>query len=250
MPADSATSAVHDDKRRLRRSARAARAAAAAADRAAGGPAAGALRDHVLAAVPLAPGAVVAGYWPLGDEIDPRPLLEALHRCGVRLALPAIRAPGEPLDFRLWQPGDALRPAGFSTREPLPGAPTVEPAVLLVPLLAFDAEGFRLGYGGGFYDRSLALLRQAGDILAVGLAYAAQQVSAVPREATDQALDLVVTEAGIVAAAPPTENQCGRPEGVVEEVPGRPNGLKSAPQAHVQDALPGSDNLGELAKES
>jgi 5-formyltetrahydrofolate cyclo-ligase len=145
---------------------------------------------------------VISGYWPLGDEIDPRPLLQALAGRGLPLALPAIRAAGEPLDFRAWRPGDALRPARFGTREPLPEAPLVQPGLLLVPLLAFDAAGYRLGYGGGFYDRSLALLRRTGDILAVGLAYAAQQVAAVPREATDQALDLVVTEAGVVTPAP------------------------------------------------
>jgi 5-formyltetrahydrofolate cyclo-ligase len=204
LSADPALSAVQDDKRRLRKAARAAREAAAAADRAAGGTAAAALCDHALAALPLSTGAVVSAYWPLGDEIDPRPLMLALHALGHRLALPAIRAAGEPLDFRAWQPGDVLRPAGFGTSEPLPSAPTLTPRVLLVPLLAFDAAGFRLGYGGGFYDRSLALLRQAGDILAVGLAYGDQQVAAVPREATDQPLDLVVTERGVVT---PTENQ-------------------------------------------
>ncbi|HEY9538186.1 MAG TPA: 5-formyltetrahydrofolate cyclo-ligase, partial [Kiloniellaceae bacterium] len=169
---------------------------AATADRAAGGPAAGALRDHLLAEVPIAAGLVVSAYWPLGDEIDPRPLMEALHRRGIRLALPAIRAAAEPLDFRAWQPGDALEPAGFGTCQPSAAAPLLQPDLLLVPLLAFDAAGYRLGYGGGFYDRSLALLRATGDILAVGLAFAAQQVAAVPREATDQPLDLVVTEAG------------------------------------------------------
>lgn len=206
MPSDSALSAVQDDKRLLRKAARAARAAAAAADRAAGGTAAAALRDHALAAIPPQRETAISAYWPLGDEIDPRPLLQALHRRGHRLALPVIRAAGQPLDFRAWQPGDPLRPAGFGTSEPLPDAPSVEPAVLLVPLLAFDAAGFRLGYGGGFYDRSLALLRaprdaSGGDILAVGLAFAAQQVAAVPHEATDQPLDLVVTEAGVVVAA-------------------------------------------------
>lgn len=209
MPADPATSAVQDDKRLLREAARATRALAFRRDRAAKGDAAGVLRDRFLAALPRDfrdEGTVVSAYWPLGDEIDPRPLMEALHLLGHRLALPAIRAAGEPLDFRAWQPGDTLQPAGFGTQEPLESAPLVEPAVLLVPLLAFDAMGFRLGYGGGFYDRSLALLRRAGDILAVGLAYGDQQVAAVPREATDQPLDLVMTERGVVTPQP-TGNQ-------------------------------------------
>ncbi|MGF1628497.1 MAG: 5-formyltetrahydrofolate cyclo-ligase [Kiloniellaceae bacterium] len=200
MPVDSA--AIQDAKRRLRAAARTARAAAAAADRAAGSPAAAALRDRVLAAVPLVPGKVVSAYWPIGEEIDPRPLMAALAARGLLLALPALRGAGQPLDFRAWRPGDALQPAGFGTQEPLAAAPLVQPDLLLVPLLAFDAAGYRLGYGGGFYDRSLALLRRAGDTLAVGLAFAAQQVAAVPREATDQPLDLVVTERALVSFAP------------------------------------------------
>ena len=201
MPVDPAVSPVQDEKRRLRSAAKAARAAAAAADRAAKGDAAAVLRDQFLASVPLAEEVVVSGYWPMGDEIDPRPLLEALAVRGHRLALPAIRAAAAPLDFRAWQPGDDLRPAGFGTHEPLSNAEELRPGLLLVPLLAFDAAGYRLGYGGGFYDRSLALLRGAGDILAVGLAFAAQQVAAVPREATDQPLDLVVTEEGVIEPA-------------------------------------------------
>ncbi|MPZ09447.1 MAG: 5-formyltetrahydrofolate cyclo-ligase [Kiloniellaceae bacterium] len=201
MPSDPAA-AVQEAKRHLRATARAQRAAAAAEDRAAGGPAATALRDRVLAAVPLDPDAVVSAYWPMGSEIDPLPLLSALAERGIALALPAIRGAGEPLDFRAWKPGDTLQPAGFGTREPLAAAPPVQPKLLLVPLLAFDAAGYRLGYGGGFYDRSLALLRAAGNILAVGLAFAAQQVAALPREATDQPLDLVVTERGLVTPEP------------------------------------------------
>jgi 5-formyltetrahydrofolate cyclo-ligase len=205
VPSDPAAADVHDAKRRLRAAARAARAAAAAADRAARTPAAEALCAVALAALAGrlgAPGSVISAYWPMGDELDPRPLLLALAERGQALALPAIRSKDAPLDFRAWRPGDPLQPAGFGTREPLPEAPLVQPGVLLIPLLAFDAAGYRLGYGGGFYDRSLALLRRTGDILAVGLAYAAQQVAAVPREATDQALDLVVTEAGVVTPAP------------------------------------------------
>jgi len=207
-------SSLQDEKRRLRVTAKATRTLAAQRDRAAKGDAAGVLRDQFLAALPWNAWdreTVVSAYWPMGDEIDPRPLMLALHSLGHRLVLPAIRAAGEPLDFRAWQPGEPLVPAGFGTQEPAATAPSVAPSVLLVPLLAFDAEGYRLGYGGGFYDRSLALLRAPGDtpvdagadILAVGLAFADQQVAAVPREATDQPLDLVVTERGVVDAAPP-----------------------------------------------
>jgi 5-formyltetrahydrofolate cyclo-ligase len=207
VPSDPAAADVQDAKRRLRKEARVARAAAAAANRADGVQAGEALRDVTLAALAprlsdLEPGTVISAYWPMGDEIDPRPLMLALTARGQALALPAIRAKDAPLDFRAWRPGDVLRPAGFGTREPLPEAPLVQPRLLLIPLLAFDPAGYRLGYGGGFYDRSLALLRRTGDILAVGLAYAAQQVAAVPREATDQPLDLVVTEAGVVTPQP------------------------------------------------
>ncbi len=201
MPVDPAVSPVQEEKRRLRSTAKAARAAAAAADRVAKGDAAAVLRDQFLASVPLAGQVVASGYWPMGDEIDPRPLMETLAAGGHRLALPAIRGAGQPLDFRAWRPGEALRAAGFGTQEPLPEVEMLQPTVLLVPLLAFDAAGYRLGYGGGFYDRSLALLRGRGDILAVGLAFAAQQVAAVPREATDQPLDLLVTEQGVIEPA-------------------------------------------------
>lgn len=197
-------SSLQDEKRRLRVTAKATRTLAARRDRAAKGDAAGVLRDQFLGALSRNAwdeGTVVSAYWPLGEEIDPRPLMKALHLLGHRLALPAIRAAGQPLNFRAWLPGDPLISAGFGTQEPAATAPSVTPSVLLVPLLAFDAAGYRLGYGGGFYDRSLALLRAAGDTLAVGLAYADQQVAAVPREATDQPLDLVVTERGVIVPA-------------------------------------------------
>ena len=197
-------SSLQDEKRRLRVTAKATRTLAVRRDRAAKGDAAGVLRDQFLGALSWNAwdeGTVVSAYWPLGDEIDPRPLMEALHLRGHRLALPAIRAAGRPLDFRAWLPGDPLTSAGFGIQEPAATAPSVAPRVLLVPLLAFDAAGYRLGYGGGFYDRSLALLRAAGDTLAVGLAYADQQVAAVPREATDQPLDLVVTERDVIVPA-------------------------------------------------
>jgi 5-formyltetrahydrofolate cyclo-ligase len=197
-------SSLQDEKRRLRVTAKATRTLAAQRDRAAKGDAAGVLRDQFLAALPWNAwdeGTEVSAYWPMGDEIDPRPLMLALHSLGHRLVLPAIRAAGQPLDFRAWQPGEPLVPAGFGTQEPAATAPSVAPSVLLVPLLAFDAAGYRLGYGGGFYDRSLALLHAAGDTLAVGLAYADQQVAAVPRGATDQPLDLVVTERDVIVPA-------------------------------------------------
>ncbi|NIA70501.1 5-formyltetrahydrofolate cyclo-ligase [Pelagibius litoralis] len=182
----------------MRTAAKAARKAAAEADRAAGGRAAAALRDLFMAHDMALADTVVSAYWPMGDEMDPRPLLQALAAVGCRLALPALRGPGRPLDFRAWAPGDPLFPAGFGTEEPAAESPLLEPQVLLVPLLAFDALGYRLGYGGGFYDRSLALLRTRGDILALGLAFSAQQVGQVPRDGNDQKLDGLVTEKAVI----------------------------------------------------
>ena len=141
-------------------------------------------------------GAVIAGYWPLRDELDPRPLMERLADAGCALALPVVVARGEALAFRTWTPGAALVPGVFGTSVPPATAPLVRPEVLLVPLLAFDAAGYRLGYGGGYYDRTLRALRRGpGPALAVGMAYADQEVASVPHGARDERLDGVVTEA-------------------------------------------------------
>lgn len=146
----------------------------------------------------IAAGTVVAGYWPIGDEIDPRPLMECLAGAGCRLVLPVTAARGQPLAFRAWEPGDPLEPGPHGTFHPLASAPELLPAVLLVPLLAFDRQGFRLGYGGGYYDRTLETLRRRAQVRTIGLAFASQQVTAVPRDGHDQPLDLVATEEGLI----------------------------------------------------
>ncbi len=143
-------------------------------------------------AVPAA--ATVAGYWPLRDELDQRPILAALAAGGQRLCLPVVVEAGAALVFRAWRPDTPLEPAAFGTEVPGPDCPVVEPDILLVPLLAFDRRGYRLGYGGGFYDRTLAALRGRRPVVAVGLAFAAQEVAEVPVEASDEALDRIVTE--------------------------------------------------------
>ena len=153
-------------------------------------------RDALIAAISLPAGAPVSGYWPLDDEFDPRPLLEHFHQFGHAIGLPVVVGSGEKLRFRRWQPGMGLVPGNFRVLTPPPEAPELTPAVVLAPLLAFDAAGYRLGYGGGFYDRTLAALRAAGHVLAIGVGYAAQEVPAVPREPTDQPLDWIVTEEG------------------------------------------------------
>lgn len=189
------TAALDDEKRRLRAAAKARRAAAAEV----GSQAAEAVRGNLLAAVPLPAAAVVSAYWPMGSELDPRPLMSALHEAGHGIALPVVIEAERPLVFRAWSPGDALEPAAFGTRVPGPDKPALTPSVVLAPLLAFDRQGYRLGYGGGFYDRTLGILRSMsrgrGAVLAIGLAYAAQEVPAVPRDANDKRLDWIVTEA-------------------------------------------------------
>lgn len=145
-----------------------------------------------LAALPPGP---VAGYLPMRSEIDPLP---ALTESGRAILLPAVLAPRQPLEFRPWAPGEPLEDGPFGTRHPRPG-PAPRPAIVVVPLLAFDRSGGRLGYGGGFYDRTLAALGATGPLTAVGFAYAAQEVEEVPTGEFDVALDAVVTEAGVVA---------------------------------------------------
>jgi 5-formyltetrahydrofolate cyclo-ligase len=181
---------LDEEKRRLRPQAKQQRArAAAAAGDAAANVAARALEES---AVPASQ--PVSAYWPKGDELDPRPLMAALDALGHNIGLPIVVRRGAPLLFRRWQPGDDLTPAGYGLFEPAVDQGRVIPQVLFVPLLAFDRDGYRLGYGGGFYDRSLAELRSAGAVLAIGLAYAGQEVARVPRGPEDQRLDRIVTE--------------------------------------------------------
>ncbi|MDO9640144.1 MAG: 5-formyltetrahydrofolate cyclo-ligase [Pseudotabrizicola sp.] len=138
-------------------------------------------------------GAVLSGYMPMRTEIDPLPAMAA-HQGPV--GVPVIIGPAQPLRFREWSPGSAMLAGDFGALIPAEGG-WLEPAVLIVPLLAFDARGYRLGYGGGFYDRTLEGLRARGPVLAVGFAFAAQEVAAVPIDATDQRLDMIVTDQGV-----------------------------------------------------
>jgi 5-formyltetrahydrofolate cyclo-ligase len=142
-------------------------------------------------------GRVLAGYMPMRTEIDPLPAMAA-HQGTV--GVPVIVGKAQPLRFREWSPGCRLVEGTFRALIPEAGA-WVEPEVLIVPLLAFDARGYRLGYGGGFYDRTLEGLRSRGPVLAVGFAFAAQEVDEVPIDATDQRLDAIVTEKGVTVFA-------------------------------------------------
>ena len=137
---------------------------------------------------------IVSVFYPLRDEPDTLPLLTALDSEGFATALPAVLGRGSPLAFRLWRPGDPTRPGAMSIREPLEKAPAVDPDLLFVPLACFDRRGNRIGYGAGFYDRTLARLRAMKPLHAVGVAYGVCETAAVPYETHDQPLDAVVTE--------------------------------------------------------
>ncbi|HKJ75545.1 MAG TPA: 5-formyltetrahydrofolate cyclo-ligase [Alphaproteobacteria bacterium] len=154
------------------------------------------LARHVLDTGLIGPNDVVSGFWPMGAEIDLVPLLTELTGRGVTCVLPVIEKKAAPLVFREWRPDIEMVPKGFGTFEPPESSPQRDPTVVLAPLLAFDAEGYRIGYGGGYYDRTLAKLRAAGPLTVIGVGYEAQEVGAVPRDAYDQPLDWIVTEEG------------------------------------------------------
>lgn len=184
------SSAIDAAKAALRRDATERRRAAVRDNPSAGA----AVRDNFLGAVEVPAGIPVSAYWPLEEEFDPRPLFTALHRRGHPIGLPVILGKGQPLLFRRWEPATELVRGPFRVMTPPPTAPEIIPKLLLVPLLAFDRAGYRLGYGGGFYDRTIDKLRAAGEALAVGVTFAALEVPAVPRDDTDQPLDWIVTE--------------------------------------------------------
>ena len=139
-------------------------------------------------------GSVVAGYCAANSEIDPVRLIETFHCEQARIALPRVEGPDKPLAFHQWQPGDELERGAHGIATPSATAPRLTPALLLVPLVAFDDRGYRLGYGGGYYDRTLEGLRSAGQVMAVGLAFEAQQVKNLPVQRHDQRLDWIITE--------------------------------------------------------
>ena len=139
-------------------------------------------------------GTPVGGYWPLPNEMDVRPLLKALSESGFEVSLPCVVGKAQPLIFRKWGQGDAMRIGHFNVTEPHQHQAEVRPDFVLVPLLAFTPNGKRLGYGGGFYDRTLAKLRREGDVFACGVAYAGQEVPYLPTDEHDQLLDGILTE--------------------------------------------------------
>ncbi len=157
-----------------------------------------ALAQHVLDGIDIAAGAVVAGFWPMGREINIQPLLAALHARGHKIALPETPPRGQPLIFRHWLPGMAMVAERFGTQRP--SGPIIIPDLIFAPLLAFDRAGRRLGYGGGYYDRTLAALP---DARAIGCGYACQELDEVPSDAYDARLSAIATEAGIIIVESP-----------------------------------------------
>ncbi len=185
---------IEQTKAALRRQAVARRDALSADLRQAAGEAIAA-RQFPLA---IAPGTIVSGFMPMKSEINPLPLLRRLADLGAALALPAVPGRGKPLIMRAWRWGEPLNSGVWGIREPKPEAAEVDPDVLLVPLLLFDRKGYRLGYGGGYYDRTIAGLRARKTVVAVGIAFSAQEVSSVPITPRDSRLDLVLTEREVI----------------------------------------------------
>lgn len=185
------------DKKAARKVAAERRNAAFAADPNAGA----ALAKRVIeqsALLGLDPGVAVSAYWPMREEMDVRPLMAALAERGCRIALPVVVGKGQPLLFRCWRPGMVLRAGSFGLSEPAADEPEVTPRIVFAPLLAFDRRGNRIGWGAGFYDRTLSGLRARVPVTAVGVAYAAQELAHVPADAHDQPLDWIATEREIV----------------------------------------------------
>ena len=182
---------IEEAKAALRLQARATRAAINAATRSA---AAQAVTVHFFTAISLKPTDIVAAYWRIKDEMDCQPILVRLMDSFQPVCLPVVLGDDLPLELRLWEQGAALYEAGFGTLAPAELAPQVEPDIIIVPLLGFDKRGTRLGYGGGYYDRTFDKLSKRPRL--VGIAFAAQELDEIPRDAHDIPLDIIITEHG------------------------------------------------------
>jgi 5-formyltetrahydrofolate cyclo-ligase len=183
---------IDDAKAALRKQAHTARAALTPGEREdAARLVAASFFEHVA----FAPDDVIAGYWRIRDELDCQPILVRLMDGGQKVVLPVVAGADAPLDLRVWEADQPLYEAGFGTLAPSDLAARAEPDLVLMPLLGFDKDGTRLGYGGGYYDRTLAHIGKKP--LLVGLAFAAQELAHIPRESHDVPLDAVITEAGI-----------------------------------------------------
>jgi 5-formyltetrahydrofolate cyclo-ligase len=188
------SASIEDAKARLRREALARRDALPPPLRAAAAEAI-ATRPFPVA---IAPGTIVSGFMPMKSEINPLPLLRKLAEAGAALALPVVAGRGKPLVMRAWELGAPLASGVWGIRQPMPDASEVAPDILIVPLLAFDRRGHRIGYGAGYYDMTIAALRASKPIIAAGIAFAAQEIAEVPTTPRDARLDLVLTEREVI----------------------------------------------------
>ena len=161
-------------------------------------PSAGARAAAWLPLELLAEHGVVGGYQPRRGEIDPGPLLSRFAAAGASLAMPVAISRNAPLIYRAWASGDLVEPDVFGVPAPTSSAPRVTPGLIIVPVVAFDRHGRRLGQGGGSFDRTIAALRAAGAVRVIGLAFAGQEVEVAPHEAHDQPLDAILTESGYI----------------------------------------------------
>ena len=157
-----------------------------------------AIKEHFLSSADLTKPRKIAGYLPMRGEVDIVSLFHTLHKDGHTCCLPVVVAPGAALQFRTWTPGEVLEEGRFGIRVPPTGNDSIVPDILLLPLLAFDGMGYRLGYGGGYYDTTLRKLRMANHpLVAIGAAFALQQAKKLPHEPQDEKLDAILTEKGI-----------------------------------------------------
>jgi 5-formyltetrahydrofolate cyclo-ligase len=194
MMALNSADTVPGQKEALRNEALARRDALPAAERQAAADAIAARAFPIL----VPPGAIVSGFMPMRSEINPLPLLKRLAAQGAKLALPAVAGRGKPLIMRAWEFGSPLDAGVWGIRQPKADEPEADPDILIVPLLAFDRSGHRIGYGAGYYDLTINRLRGIKPVTAIGIAFAAQEIPHVPTTERDARLDLVLTEREII----------------------------------------------------
>ena len=155
------------------------------------------LAENFMEALTIIGDGSIAGYWPIFSEFDVKPLLQKLSCAGITVSLPAVIPDQKTLVFQSWSKSMQLVKGPYGTLQPVGSSALITPDILMIPLLAFDSAGGRLGYGGGYYDRTLAKLRKEKEVTAVGIAYAGQEINEVPTCSSDQMLDWIVTEADI-----------------------------------------------------